>query len=90
MMSCSDNYKDLTSSGSDSADVDEAKILQDVLARKKKQTAQKAQPWKGTYAPRQEDIPKSGSAHDKPWTQINGDREWLWGDEEYDTNGGQS
>jgi hypothetical protein len=89
-MSTSDHYRDYSSSGSEPAEVDEATILQDVLARKKKQSAQKAQPWKDNYTPRPEDMPKSSSSHDKPWTHANGDREWIWGDEEYDTNGGQS
>jgi len=68
--------------------VDEAKIVRDVVCRKRKQAAKKAQPWKDTYIPQPEDLPNSSSPHDKPW--VNNNKPWNWEDSEYDTNGGQS
>lgn len=84
----SNSYK-MGLSSAESTDNDEAtKIHQQVVTRKKKQNAEKAQPWKDGYKPRQEEVPQTSSPHDKPW--YTADKPWNWEDSEYDTNGGNA
>jgi hypothetical protein len=63
-----------SSSSSDETDYDlEAKIHQQVIARKRQQNLVKAQPWKGKYVPDPSDVPKFLSPFEKPWLQEESD-----------------
>lgn len=81
----SDSYNIGLSSAESTDHVEATKIHQQVLARKKKQNAGKAQTWKEEYKPRQEEVPQTLSPHDEPWYTAGKPCNWEE-DSKYDTN----